>query len=186
MYKRAFLQASLWVFTLPVFGAFIPPPLTPVTPALDAQGRFVINEGVLYQLPFPMAFESGDVLLTELATVPTNSDLVRFFNNLQDFGNGAGIGNLIFMFSDTDVPPDPGDVFPIPTDRMFNVVTLSELGPENGFQGTPYQASLLDGSSISYLLVSDAPVPELSSVLLVGTALLVIGGVFHKRIFTKG
>jgi len=180
--KCAFLRASAFVvFALPAIAAFIPPDLPLVTPTQDSQGRFVINEGILYQLPFPLAFESGDVILAEPQGLP--SDLARFFNNLQDFGNGTGIGNLIFMYSDIDLMPDSGDNFPILTDRMFNVVTLSELGPENGVQGTPYTASLLDGSSISYLLVSD--VPEPSSMLLIGSGLLVLATVCRKRSFTK-
>src|SRR5215469_11420988 len=109
--KSAILTSFLFsVFAVPVMAAFIPPPLPAVTPAQDAQGRFVINEGILYQLPFPMAFESGDVILTESAARGI-SDLVRFFNNLQDFGNGAGIGNLIFEYSDTEEMPEPNDSF---------------------------------------------------------------------------
>ena len=179
--RRTFLLAVTMVaFALPAIAAFIPPDLTPVTLGPDALGRFVINEGILYQLQSPLAFESGDVILSE----PTGaiSDLARFFNNLQDFGNGAGIGNLIFMYSDIDAVADPGDIFPIPTDRMFNVVTIPELGPENGFESTPYTASLLDGSSISYLLVSD--VPEPSSILLLGSGLLVLTIVIRKQFST--
>ena len=178
--RPTFLRAvTLVAFSLPAIAAFIPPDLPPVTPIPDALGRFAINEGILYQLPSPFAFESGDVILAEPAGLI--SDLVRFFNNLQDFGNGTGIGNLIFMYSDIDQGLDSDDIFPIPADRMFNVVTIPEVGPENGFQGTLYTASLLDGSSISYLLVSD--VPEPSSILLLGSALLVLTIVVRKQLF---
>lgn len=180
--KCASLRASMFALVaLPAIAAFIPPDLSPVTPTQDQLGRFVIHEGILYQLPFPLAFESGDVILAEPQGLP--SDLARFFNNLQDFGNGTGIGNLIFMYSNIDSLPDSSDNIPIPTDRMFNVVTLPEVGPENGIQGTPYTASLLDGSSISYLLVSD--VPEPSSILLVASGVLVLATLRRKRFFIK-
>lgn len=173
----AFLLAFL---TLPAMAAFIPPSLVPVTPNQDQNGAFIIQEGVLYQLPDPLAFESGDVLL--LDQTGGLSDLVRFFNNLQDFGNGAGIGNQIFIYSDTGDAPDlPPDVIPIPTDRMLNVVSLTEQGTENVYEATPYQASLADGSSISYVLVSDA-VPEPSTMLLLGAGLAAIT-LIRRRIF---
>jgi len=180
IYKSIFvLTFGLAAFAIPATASFVRPDVPIILATPDATGRFEISEGILYQLPFPVAFEAGDVIMLEPGSTSVISDLVRFFPNLQDFGNGTGIGNEIFMFSEIEAnDPDPRDLG-IPTDRSLNLVTLTESGPENTLQAVPYSASLADGSRINYVFISD--IPEPSSLFLFGSGALFLGGALRRK-----
>src|SRR5215831_15679214 len=173
MWKTLLLLCALTAW-MPAFAE----PLLPGTPIKDfgpvvfnpaqADQPIVITEGILVQLPF--AVEAGDVIMLEPPTGLVVSDIVHFYNNLLDTGQGTGIGNLVFIFSDTE-PGDPNDV-PFPFEISANNTRIFEVGSENSLQITPYTAALPDGTAVHYLFISD--VPEPSTMLLIGSGLLAI------------
>ena len=116
----------------------------------------------------PVAVTPGDVLVSELATSQTNSDLLRFQ------------GNHLWVFSDSE----PGEhldladvpVIPPPSTNFPVAGTFPEIGPEgnNGIVYTPLagQPGFLTGGQLTYHFISD--VPEPASLALLGFGSLVV------------
>jgi len=134
-----------------------------------------------YQLPFPL-LGLGDVLMTEPGIVGAieDSDLLRFYK----VSDGTTANYLIF-YSDQDDPvlslADTG----LPSTLSTNLVTIAEVGSEgnNGATYTPSPNSAPGGrdGAVQYDITSDSPVPEPSTVALVGTGLIAAAGLARRR-----
>jgi hypothetical protein len=128
------------------------------------------NSTVIF--PFCCAI-SGDVILTE----PDHSvsDVFRIFNDFIDTGDGTGLGLSAFLYS-----RDDGNL-PSPATYSANAVFIAEsqVTLPNGLTETVY-----NGNGTIYNLFS-APVPEASSLVLLGTAIVAVGGSIRKRLTKK-
>lgn len=125
-------------------------------------------------LPGPV---SGDVLILEPGTSGELSDVLRF------------IGGSLCVFSDleTGEPANPPDVG-FPTIFQDNQVTVTEIGMEGGLNGVIYTA-LPNGPGgggnvgITYTFISDATLPEPSTIAMaaIGASLLGLRGLSRAR-----
>ena len=121
-----------------------------------------------YQLPFPGT--PGDIQLIEVnRPQPNISDVIRFDGN-----------SHLFFFSDQDGPPvDPADVgLPQPS-AVLQSIAIPEVGPEgnNGALYTPNPGDPgFDGTVglLAYHFISDAPVPEPTTLVLASLAGLLV------------
>jgi hypothetical protein len=124
---------------------------------------------LMYQLPYP-AVTPGDLIITE--TGGAISDLIRFDNNSN--------GGVAYFFSDSaDELPAPLADSPLgipPYNAAYPPATVSEIGTEGNDFAT-YLASggspgcVLQGGiplTVSYTIISDSPVPEPSTFVLLG------------------
>jgi hypothetical protein len=123
-----------------------------------------------YDLLNPPGLVAGDLLLFEPAGAGTTgllSEIVRF--NLSSPTRG-GTGSLVFYSDSTDSGLDLADTG-FPTALYTNALNATEIGPEgaNGFTYTPTagQPGFVAGAAgpVSYVLKSDSPVPEPSTLI---------------------
>ncbi len=140
---------------------------SPLTSSLapDA-GPGGLTSALTYDLAGPPGLVAGDLRLSEVAGAAL-SDLIRFN------APSASTGFLVF-YSDnaegSDALADTG----FPTASYTNVFSALEVGPEgnNGFSYTPtagqpgFVAGV--GGPVTYVIVSDAAVPEPATLTLLG------------------
>jgi len=149
----------------------------PVTFQTD-NGPGGLANALTYSLLSPPGLTEGDLLLSE-SPGGSISDIIRF-NPTENCSNT--IGCLVFYSDNFDGIDSRADIG-LPTGRYTNTVSLMEIGPEgdNGLTYTPVagQPGFVAGADgpVTYVLASDSPVPEPSTIVLFGTgmaALLII------------
>ena len=102
------------------------------------------------------------------------------------FNNPAmGVSQVVFC-SNVDTVNVRGDTGDTCAPAMTGTFAISEQATENVFESTPYNPAngqpgfgMMGTSAVSYVLISDANVPEPSSLLLFGVAVLAL--VFRLR-----
>ena len=145
-----------------------------------------------YLLPQPVV--SGDVSFAEppataSSCTPTSlsscSDWLRFTDNTGVInGNATGAGSRMIFYSDFEL----GELNPDLADTGFpanigtgNVFASVEVGPEgnNGFDYLP--AGVHYPANNEYVGISDAAVPEPTSLVLLGSAIAMMGLAKRRR-----
>lgn len=132
---------------------------------------FTIFEGIQYTLPATVV--AGDVVLCEdgnaatLGTACVASDIVHFFNNLRDNGNGTGFGNLVEEYTPANDLGDANDVlFPF-AKLSSNAFAINEKVNEDLGEVT----QLISGGN-TYAIISDVPEPSELVPLMAGLGAL--------------
>ena len=173
---------ALGQFTVDEFGHGLPS-----TIAVDPSGGIAGNVLIYFM---PSVVVPGDVVLIE-PNQPTGtySDIIRFFNPV------GGNQSLMIFYSDfgpNDPPDAPADTG-LPLQLSGNVVFVNEVGgegnnaanyiavsqPPGGLPGTPGWNGNANGTL--YTFVSDSPVPEPSSAILLLSGLGVLIGISRAR-----
>ncbi len=134
-----------------------------------------------YQLPWPVA--RGDLIITDSSG--NVSDLIRFDTNTANMG-------VAYFFSDV------ADEFPVPlADNLFGIPPPNAAAPsytmaESGVEGNDYVNYLASGNlpgaalpgptTVAYTIISDSPVPEPSTFVLLGiSAIGLLAYYWRKR-----
>jgi hypothetical protein len=145
----------------------------------------VAGGGIDYYLPFPVT--PGFVLINNSADVtnsniPGDSDLMTFFNALNNNNQNVGVLRFTSLIDDND-PPDLADV-PV-LQYLAPVIQIGEIGGEgsDNFQWIPGQPF---PAGAEYYGVSDGTlVPEPSTFILLGLGTSGIGLTAYKRRTTR-
>jgi hypothetical protein len=150
----------------------------PQGPIIPAPGVLAPDPGpgglqlaLTYNLLGPPALTAGDVILFEDQVM---SDILRF-NPAGAGGQNAYPASVVFYsdrFDGADALADTG----FPTLFYTNILNFPEVGPEGGPNGITYtpaegQPGFVPGFSVTYVVQSDAAIPEPSTLLLVASGL---------------
>lgn len=142
-----------------------------------------------YDLLGPPSIVAGDILLQDGVGGPI-LDVIRF--NPAGTGGPGYHASLLFYSDNIDGFDSLGDT-PGPPGLLYaNRLTLLEIGMEGGLDGAIYtplvgQPGYVPGFQVTYNLISDGhnPIPEPSTMLLLGTGVIAVVGRFRKSRATK-
>jgi hypothetical protein len=167
-----------FVFTLPA-GTFPTPGVLRADP-----GPGGLSSALTYDLlgPHP-GFVAGDLIVNHFGLPgepPSLSDVIRF-NALRTDASGHVIyPDALVFYSDIDADSELADTG-FPTALYTNTITVFEILRGGGFRYEPAasQPGFIPGFSVEYLIGgnADVPVPEPSTLLLLGPGLSALAGV---------